>query len=200
MKNPQDLAVEVKEIFTKINDESMAGLPIVNSKINVETVGFQEHEGRTIGIVLTSWMMSLVVFSGKDDDWSDVKIGDKKSFSFPARNYEFLANEIEGIGIYYSFALYSPMHEFEYHDHAVAGAVAFHEILMVENENAENELDEERFAMFLAGEEMETIKQKECAAKNPVVDGEVTLKEVKNEPINRRELLRGQFQGGSTPA
>jgi len=199
MKTPQDLAVEVKEIFTKINDENMAGLPIVNSRINVETLGFQEHEGRNVGIILTSWMMSLAVFAGKGDDWSDVKVGDKKSFSFPARNYEFLANEIEGVGIYYSFALYSPMHEFEYHEHAVAGADAFLEVLMVENENAENELDEERFAMFLAGEDMETIKQKECAAKNPVVDGEVTLGEAKNASINRRELLRGQFQGGSTP-
>ena len=143
--------------------------------------------------------MTLAVFAGEDDDWSGVKVGDKKSFRFPARSYDFLANEIEGIGIYFGFAIYSPMHEFDHQDHAIAGADAFLEILRVECENPENELDEERFAMFLAGEEMETIKEKECSAKKVAVDGATTLTDVEIQPIDRRQLLRGHFTGSNTP-
>lgn len=195
MKNPQQLAAEVKDAFEKINREQMAGLPIINAMLDVDVVGFDCFEGRTYGVIVTPWLMTLAVFPGAADDWSSVSIGEKRKFPFPARDYEFMANEIDGVGTYFGYALYSPMHEFDHHDHAVAGAVAFLEVLMVENENAENELDEERLALFLQGEDMETIKQKECAAKNPVVDGEVTLQAVAKEPIDRRQLLRGQFRG-----
>jgi [NiFe] hydrogenase assembly HybE family chaperone len=195
MKNPTELAAEIKDVFDKINREQMAGLPIVNPMLDVDVVGFQEHDGRTIGVITTPWLMTLAVFPGDDDDWSDVKIGDKRKFPFPARDYQFLANEIDGIGTYYGYAIYSPMNEFDHHDHALAGANGFMELLMIENENAENELDEERLALFLQGEDMESIKQKECATKNPVVDGEITLKTAIKEPLDRRQLLRGEFLG-----
>lgn len=193
MKSPESLAAEVKAVFTEINENSMAGLPIVNRFVDVDTIGFQEFDGRVVGVIITPWLMTLAVFPGNEDDWSDVEVGTKTRFTFPSRDYEFLANEIEGIGKYYGYAMYSPMHEFEHHDHAVAGATSFIELLMVENENAEEVLDEYRLAQFLQGEDMETIKQKECAAKNPVVDGEVTLTEKAKQPIGRRELLRGEF-------
>ncbi|MCW8916983.1 MAG: [NiFe]-hydrogenase assembly chaperone HybE [Magnetovibrio sp.] len=194
MKTPDQLAVEVKQAFETINQESMAGLPIVNPMLEVDTIGFLEHEGRNVGIIVTPWLMTLAVFPGDDDDWRDVVVGTKASFEFPARKYDFLANEIDGIGKYYGFALYSPMHEFEHQPHAVASAEAFLEVLMVENENAENELDEERLAMFLAGEDMETIKQKECAKSNPVVDGETTLSDAAPKEIDRRAFLSGGFR------
>lgn len=197
MKSPEALAAEVQAVFSGINETSMAGLPIVNTMVDVDAIGFQEFDGRVIGVIITPWLMTLALFPGDDDDWSDVKVGDKARFTFPSRDYEFLANEVEGVGTYYGYAMYSPMHEFDHHDHAVAGATAFLELLMIHNENAEEVLDEYRLAQFLQGEDMETIKQKECASKNPVVDGEVTIQASERKPLNRRELLRGDFLKGN---
>jgi len=191
MKSPETIAAEVKQAFEKINRDNMAGLPIVNTALEVETIGFTMHEGRTVGVIVAPWLMTLALFPGDDDDWSDVQVGTKQRFTFPSRDYKFMANEIEGIGIYYGFALHSPMHEFESQDHAVANAEAFMEVLMVENENAEDELDEERLALFLQGEEMASIKQKECASARPPTDGAVTLVGQSDKAISRRELVRG---------
>ena len=191
MKSPETLSAEVKQAFQKINEESMAGLPIVNPMLDVETIGFMEVEGRTVGIIVTPWLMTLAVFPGDADDWSAVQVGEKRKFAFPSRDYKFTANEIDGIGTYFGFPLHSPMHEFEHQEHAIANAEAFMEVLLVENENAEDTLDEDRLAMFLQGEDMETIKQKECAAAKPATDGIVTLTDKGGKPLGRREFLSG---------
>jgi len=200
MKTPETMAAEVKLAFETIYRDSMSGLPIVNPILDVDCIGFTEHEGRVVGVIVSPWLMTLAVFPRDDEDWTAVAIGTKKSFSFPSRDYNFLANEIEDIGPYYGFALHSPMHEFEHHPHAVASAEAFMEVLMIENENAEDELDEERLALFLAGEDMETIKQKECASKNAPVDGAVTLEETAPKEMGRREFLSGGVRSSGSRA
>jgi [NiFe] hydrogenase assembly HybE family chaperone len=199
MKSPEQLAAEVHHAFDVIHRENMMGLPIVNTMLEVETVGFMEHDGRIVGIIVTPWLMTLAVFPGDDEDWSNVTVGTKRSFTFPARAYEFMANEIDGVGPFYGFALHSPMNDFEHQPHAVAGAVAFLEVLMVENEHLEDELDEKRLAMFLDGETMESIKKKECAAANPVVDGEATLDKTVPKEMGRRAFLSGGVRAGSRP-
>ncbi len=200
MTEPTHLAVGIRAAFEEISCTSMAGLPIVNPMLEVAAIGFASHEGRPYGIILTPWMMSLAVFPGDDEDWSAVQVGDKREFHFPARAYEFLANQIDGIGTYYGFALYSPMHEFEYQDHAVASAEAFLEVLMVPNEDPDAEVDEKRLAAFLDGEDMESIKQRECAAAQTAADGAVTLSDEAREPLNRRQLLSGNLQTRVPPS
>ena len=193
MISSQNLVSDVKDIFLGINRDSMAGLPIVNARLDVETIGFTEFEGRVVGVIITPWMMSLAIFPGEGDDWTDKKVGQKQSFNFPSRPYDFKANEIDGLGIYFSYALYSPMEEFEHQDHVIACATAFMETLMMEIDEADDVLDEERLEKFLAGEDMQSIKQNECAAANPVVDGEITLRDKMPESIDRRSLLRGSL-------
>ena len=37
------------------------GLPIYNPTLAVEAVGFREHEGRQVGVIVTPWFMNLTV-------------------------------------------------------------------------------------------------------------------------------------------
>ena len=37
------------------------GMPIYNPTLAIEAVGFREHEGRHVGVMLTPWFMNLTV-------------------------------------------------------------------------------------------------------------------------------------------
>lgn len=201
MTTPEQLSADVQSAFQAIYDNSLKGLPIENPVLEVEAVGFTERDGRIVGVITTPWLMTLLVFPRADEDWSDVKVGTKKEFEFPAREYECLANEIDGIGMYYGFAIYSPMHEFEHHPHAVASATAFMDVLMVENPDPENSLDEKRFKQFLSGESMDEIKEKECQAAKAPVDGANTIAQDKSGPkeLSRRAFLSGGVRNSAGP-
>ena len=209
MTTPEQLSADVQSAFQAIYDNSLKGLPIENPVLDVEAVCFTEHDGRIVGIITTPWLMTLLVFPRNDEDWSDVKVGTKKEFNFPAREYECLANEIDGIGMYFGFAIYSPMHEFEHHPHAVASAEAFMEVLMVENPDPEGSLDEKRFKQFLSGESMEDIKAAECEkadscestcpSSKAQVDGASTLDSKGPKELSRRAFLSGGVRNSAGP-
>ncbi|MEG3619217.1 [NiFe]-hydrogenase assembly chaperone HybE [Magnetovibrio sp. PR-2] len=209
MTTPEQLSADVQKAFQAIYDNSLKGLPIENPVLEVEAIGFTEHDGRIVGVITTPWLMTLLVFPRADEDWSNDKVGTKKEFPFPAREYECLANEIEGVGPYYGYAIYSPMHEFEHHPHAQASATAFMEVLMVENPDPENSLDEKRFKKFLSGEDMDAIKEEElvaakCASSkcaDAPVDGAATLAKEQSGPkeLSRRSFLSGGVRNSAGP-
>ena len=61
MADPKQLADQVARVFKRIEDEQMAGIPLLNPALRVLTLGFQTHEARTMGVVITPWMMSLLL-------------------------------------------------------------------------------------------------------------------------------------------
>ncbi len=155
MTELESLSRQIESVFRRIETEQMQGIPLLNPALQVQTVGFQSYRGRTLGVIITPWLMNLVLLPAEGEDWSDLKPGDKTSHRLPANEFRFMVNEIEGIGICQCHSLHSPMHEFMNQEHAVAAAESFMQTLMVEVDNPETDpQDEELLGRILRCEEI----------------------------------------------
>jgi [NiFe] hydrogenase assembly HybE family chaperone len=187
MTDLKTLTRKIEDVFQRIEQEHMQDIPLLNPALKVQGIGFQTYEGRTIGIIITPWMMNLIMLPTEGDDWSDLNLGDKTLQRLPANEYRFIVNQIDGIGICQTHSIYSPMHEFMNQDHAVAAAESFMQTLMVEVEEPDTDPhDEELLGRILRGEvepEIDTLADTEQAT--------AVSEENRESMITRRELLRG---------
>lgn len=154
--SPQEQAVRVAAVFERIHREQMAGLPLLNKALAVQTLGFQTFEGRVLGMVITPWMMSLLLFPTAQDDWHTQTLGTKSSITFPNGNYRFMINVIDGVGVCQMHSLHSPMHPFRSQEAAVAEAQGFIEKLLVVPPGGVqyDPVDEELLGKILRGEKV----------------------------------------------
>ena len=199
MQDPQTTAEILVQAFQRIEQESMRNIPILNPRVQVEALGFQEFQGRVIGIVITPWFMNLFMLPGEDDNWDDLQLGDKLPQEFPSSKYTFLVNEIDGVGRCLSHSLYSPMNEFDDQDHALAAAKSFLDLLMVKPEHEAETIDEDLLGKIMRGEETPEINLDEFAEVEQLGESSPAVSEtcpertkIKRE-ISRRDLLRGNF-------
>lgn len=176
MKDPQTVTEILEQEFNRIHREQMQDIPILNPAIQVQALGFHENQGRVLGVMITPWMMNLVMLPRDDEDWSTMQLGEKQPHQFPSKCYQFMANEIDGIGPCQTHSLYSPMNAFASHEQAVNVAQAFLDNLMVEQELTEEELAD--------GELLDRMTQDK---ETPEVKVQV------KEKISRRDLLRGDI-------
>jgi [NiFe] hydrogenase assembly HybE family chaperone len=190
MSDLKTLSEKIEQVFLQIEQEEMQGIPLLNPALKVQSIGFQTYEDRTLGIIITPWMMNLLLLPSENDDWSKMKLGDKTHHRLPANEYRFMVNEIDGIGICQTHSIYSPMHEFMNQDHAVAAAESFMQTLMVEVEEPDTDPhDEELLGRILRGEETPEVEMDGFA---------LAEEEIPEQPpapmdcnISRRDLLRG---------
>jgi len=103
-------AIEITESalvdrYRTISSERMRGLPIVNDRLEVESVGFRDFEGRRIGILITPWFMNLVLLPGTRDH-SEAAQGTTVAWPLPAGSYEFTACCDEELGLYFTAILF----------------------------------------------------------------------------------------------
>lgn len=200
MRDPVQVSEQIEQTFKRIHLENMQGIPILNPAIEVQALGFQELEGRVLGIIITPWLMNVVILPREDEDWSEMQLGDKRPHEFASRTYKFMLNEIEGIGLCQTHSLYSPMHEFRCHQQAVAAAQAFLDDLMVERELSEDEkVDEELLGKVMRGEEtpeidLDAFAEIETQGANfDPRDGRDASNPEPVRKISRRNILRGNF-------
>ena len=148
-----------------------------------------------MGVVITPWMMSLILFPAEGEDWSGMALGDEQFHRFPANEYRFVANDFDGLGTCQTHSLYSPMHEFMDQDHAVAAANSFMQTLMVEVERPERDPhDEELLGRILRGEETPEAEMDGFALVEARLDAQGGCSAAEGERcLTRRELLRGGF-------
>lgn len=199
---------QLERIFNRILVEQMVGIPILNPKLEVKTLGYQEFEGREMCILITPWLMLVMMLPKEGDDWEAMDIGKKIPRKFPSRTLKFMVNEFEEIGICQTHSLYSPMGEFTNQEHAEAAANSFLETLFISaDEDAPVELDAEDAARLIRGEgdEEYEINLNDFARVEPSDRPEVpaaeeetrtSLKERIEQPMSRRNLLRGKFLKG----
>ncbi len=218
--DPQAAAVTLLQTFEHILQENMQGIPILNNKLQVQTLGFQKFEGRIMGIVITPWLMNLIILPNEDDDWNELELGKKMPVKFPSASYKFMVNEIDGIGKCKTHSMYSPMHEFYNQDHAVKVAQDFLDDLNVEREPTVEELvDEDLLGRIMRGEEID-VNLDEFAVIEPIKhsDGQGTAQSTiqkvtetdvvlskegsmvsspvppkMSQAMSRRDLIRGKF-------
>ncbi len=208
MTDLKQAAEMLESAFERIHLEQMRDIPILNRMLKVQALGFQECQGRVLGVIITPWLMSLVLLPNADDNWDELKLGNKHSFDFPSSSYRFLLNEIKGVGRFLAHSLYSPMHEFINQDHAIAAANSFLDALMVESEPEGNPVDEELLGRIMRGEESSelemdgfTVSGSSETPSAPVMGANPALSQ-EHKSMSRRDLLRGNFFGScndSTP-
>ncbi|MDJ0740106.1 MAG: [NiFe]-hydrogenase assembly chaperone HybE [Gammaproteobacteria bacterium] len=207
IQDPQAAAQAFADSFEQVHQSQMQGLPLLNTRLHVETLGFQSYRDRVIGIVVTPWLMNVVMLPGTDDDWSGDELGHKLPQAFPAGSYKFMVNEIDGIGRYLSHSLYSPMREFQSQNHALAAAEAWlRDAMDPERADSGDQVDEELLGKVLRGEEtpdidldeLESIAfgQSDESAARPVRGlQDIGVRVEQRSGITRRDLLRGRIRG-----
>ena len=133
-----ELAARLEETFSMIERERMADVPILNTSLNVEAVGFREWEGQCLGVLITPWFMNLMLLPlDADEAESEQRSGETSSVHFPAAEFEFIFGEEPDIGGYRMCSLFSPVFDFEDHAAAVATAESVLEQLMTAPDDEE---------------------------------------------------------------
>jgi len=196
MNRVEALVPRLVRVFRDIQNEQMAGIPVLNHNLHVEAVGFTEFHGRGLGVLITSWLMNLMLFPALDEDWRDFKIGSRHVHEFPSGPRDFLINVVENLGVCQTHALYSPMSGFQTQAQAVAAAKQIMRDLLIRVE-LEEKLDEKRLERFINGEDMSQIRQSETGSGPEGHIGETT-EGVASVLIARSDFLRGRFSGKKT--
>ncbi|WP_078487864.1 [NiFe]-hydrogenase assembly chaperone HybE [Solemya velesiana gill symbiont] len=188
MNHSDYITTKLESCFRTIYEERMKGLPIVNDELEVEAIGFLSWNGHEVGVLITPWFMNLVMLPMEGDEWEALPLDSKREFDFPARKVIFVLTEVEGIGRCMSSPIYSPMNGFPDHRSAVGTASAYLRDLMDESLQVETDIEEERLQRFLDGGEMVNDHEADDAETEAV-----PLSEKIEQPVSRRDLLRGLF-------
>ncbi len=130
MRTPLAVKLELESVFDEIRTKRMADVPILNSALAVEAVGFEEHDDSLLGVLVTPWFMNLMLLPKEKGAWGEEVTGEKSTLDLPAGRFEFIAGRENGIGEYRMCSLFSPMFEFGDHATAVATAAAVMEGVM----------------------------------------------------------------------
>ena len=204
MGDPLQAGEVIAATFERIHRDQMAGLPLLNDALRVETNGFREYAGRVLGVLVTPWLMNLVMLPRAGDDWDALELGHKQPHDFPSGTYKFMVNEIDGLGRCQTHSLFSPMREFVSQAHALAAAEAFLRDLMAPAaRGAPEPVDEELLGRIMRGEETPEIDLEALEQGRLVeVERRPTRRladigvRVEGKMISRRDLLRGRLREG----
>ncbi len=172
---PAYLSEGLERVYTDIQQERMAGVPILNPQLAVQVVGMQAWGKHSLGVLITPWFMNLMLLSSEGNDWHDLPLGSSQRHVFPSGPYEFIVGEEAGIGRYQMCSLFSPMFDFADQGSAVATAEAVMDAIMCEKNH-------------------EVIDARSPDTPPPAVtEDRPALGERMDQPLSRRDLLRGAF-------
>jgi [NiFe] hydrogenase assembly HybE family chaperone len=105
-------AEAVEAVFFRIQQTSMADVPILNPALSVEAIDFQRWQGHWLGVVITPWCMSVLLVPGSTEPWEMVGDNKRRFVNFPAGDFAFLGSSEVELGHFQSCALFSPMDKF----------------------------------------------------------------------------------------
>jgi len=111
----------LESVFRQIAITRMAGVPLLNPRLQVQAVGFAAHDGVACGMLVTPWFMNLLRLP-LDDSVAMLPPLQKAERDIGPRCFEFIGAHEPGLGAFESSSLFSPMFEFE--DQAAAVATA----------------------------------------------------------------------------
>ena len=102
---------QLVERFELIYRERMQDLPIVNSRLAVEAVGFERWEERDLGVLITPWFMNLVLLP-QHEEIDHVPQGKQIECEFPSGPCELTVCQDEEIGPYLAAVLFRTVVDF----------------------------------------------------------------------------------------
>jgi [NiFe] hydrogenase assembly HybE family chaperone len=168
--------------FREIWNSKMKDVPIVNTALHVQAVGFQPWQGQVLGVLISPWFLNLVLLPG-DQNWLDLQPGAKEVIAFPSGEYEFIHNSRDMVGGYKACSLFSPMMDFGSQMQAVEVAKAVMAALF----QAENREETDRAA------EIRRARQAELDASQIAPEAEAALP---NDPTRRALITAGLASEG----
>lgn len=118
------MTIKVADLVARyegIYEERMQELPIVNSRLAVEAVGFDQWEDRDLGVLITPWFMNLVLLPDSRR-LADLPQGERVECRFPSGPCELTVYQDEELGSYLAAVLFRTVADFP--DQDVARAVA----------------------------------------------------------------------------
>jgi len=127
-----DLVAHYEMIF----EERMRGLPIVNERLAVEAVGFEQWEDQDLGILITPWFMNLVLLPDSAR-LADMAQGDRVDCKFPSGSCELTVYHDEQLGSYLAAVLFRTVPDFP--DQEIARAIAEEALAQILTEPPEKE-------------------------------------------------------------
>ena len=156
----------LRAAFERIAATRMADMPMNNTALHVEIVGFKPWEGCHVGVLITPWAINLAVVS---DDVASLKLAadKRRSWRFPSGEYDMTGGDEPECGAFQFCSLFSPAQEFA--DQAAAEATAM-KIMR---------------ALLVAPDSGGKVDGRETAR----VEGPSLLE----TPVSRRGFLRGVF-------
>lgn len=111
-RHEHDPSPLLEAAFRRIHRERMADVPIINPALEVEAVGFTQHEGHWLGVLIAPWFMNLLRVPGPLEAWTSVR-GESRHFrALPSGTYAFLGCEEPEVGEFQTCSLISPMGQF----------------------------------------------------------------------------------------
>lgn len=170
-KSPVSL---LQATFEHIYATRMADVPICNTALNVETVGFTEWEGRWVGVLITPWMMNLVLLASADAPLQTLALGEVVTWPFPSGSYEFMGCNEGDFGACHTCSLISPMDEFATHEAARAVAQEVMENLLTAPQ---------------------TDQASDAALAEKIEAARLQGESIANQAISRRDFLRMRLFG-----
>jgi [NiFe] hydrogenase assembly HybE family chaperone len=187
----------LEKVFSMIHIERMSDVPILNEKIEVKAIGFQQWQDSIMGVLVTPWFMSIVLLPNANEKWDSLQETSSKTYFFPSGKYKFIAAFEPEIGKYQSCSLFSPMFEFSDNDTAIETAkYVVKELMNIENIE-ESDINSKQIERIWSGEEEHpdrVAEKEEVLAKLVKENNErKTISEKLEEPLSRRDLLRGAF-------
>lgn len=116
---PLNARVETLVAAYEAAEKDMLGLPIHNSALKTQAIGFRDVAGDGVGIIITPWCMNLVLLPSAQRQAKPGVLGSKASYAFPFGTFSFVLGQMEGVGLVETCSLFSPMEEFADHQSAV---------------------------------------------------------------------------------
>jgi [NiFe] hydrogenase assembly HybE family chaperone len=123
-QDSEQICQNLEAAFDAILQTRMQDMPVLNSALSVQALGFLRYQQDWLGVLITPWFMNLLLLPEPDSTWQTQAPGSKFSRTFPYGVFEFtMANEAQ-LGVYAVCSLFSPMFQFEGQAAAVAAAKA----------------------------------------------------------------------------
>lgn len=178
--------------YKVIAAERMAGLPIMNSALDVRAAGVRTWQHQWITALVTPWFLNLVMLPAnppvvREPGAGTIKVGAKQIVALPGGSFEFIGSHDEELGAYAMCSLFSPVFEFADQDTAVAAAEAALSAVMEEADPGPHDEDMMR---IWRGEQPSSVADLDVDA--TVANDETRASAEPAPDVSRRGLLFGR--------
>ena len=110
-------SARLREVFSRIQAERMADVPLLNPALTVETVGFRLWQDSWLGVLITPWSMNLLALAGVTP-FAPLGAHAVDSLTLPDGAVDFHGAFEPALGHYRQASLFSPMWQFAHQDAA----------------------------------------------------------------------------------